>query len=135
MDNDIAENIVIYDWLSFTSKQHTPEQLIEALGLSYVPWVESKGARGYRSKKYFSSINIHYDGRDDVGVWGEMSGQGCRTFETLSKYFLYGNGWENLFHWIQTNGCKRILVLQSGQQVPIEDICDIEGELFSELGE
>lgn len=30
---------------------------------------------------------------------------------------------------------KRILVLRSGQQVPIEDICDIDGELFSALGE
>ena len=28
MDSNIAENIVLYDWLSFTSKTHTPEQLI-----------------------------------------------------------------------------------------------------------
>lgn len=100
------ENIVIYDWLSFTSKKHSPEQIIDALGLSHVPWVESKGARGYRSKKYFSSINIHYDGREDMGVWCEMSGQGCRTFETLSKHFLAGDGWADMFKWIHENGCK-----------------------------
>ena len=35
------ENIVLYDWLSFTSKNHTPEQLIEALGLTHCPWQET----------------------------------------------------------------------------------------------
>ncbi len=80
---------------------------MQALGLSGVPWVESKGARGYRSKKYFSSINIHYDGREDMGVWCEMSGQGCRTFETLSTLFDHGcDGWTKVFKWIQENGCK-----------------------------
>lgn len=100
------ENIVIYDWLSFTSKKHSPEQIIDALGLSHVPWVESKGARGYRSKKYFSSINIHYDGREDMGVWCEMTGQGCRTFETLSTRFSDGDSWVDMFKWIHENGCK-----------------------------
>ena len=84
MDSCVAENLVIYDWLSFTSKVHTPDQLIAALGLSHVPWTETKGARGYRDRKYFSCISIHYNGRADMGVWVEMSGQGCRTFESLS---------------------------------------------------
>ena len=98
MDNNINTNIVLYDWLSFTSKTHSPEQLIEALGLSHVPWVETKGARGYRDRKYFSCISIHYNGRDDMGVWVEMSGQGCRTFESLSKV-----GWDRLFQFIHEN--------------------------------
>ena len=34
MENNLQENVVIYDWLSFTTKQHTPEQVIETLGLS-----------------------------------------------------------------------------------------------------
>lgn len=78
------ENIVLYDWLSFTSKNHTPEQMIEALGLTHCPWQETKGAHGYRDRKYFSCISVHYNGREDMGVWVEMSGQGCRTFESLS---------------------------------------------------
>ena len=90
-----AENIVIYDWLSFTSKQHSPEELILALGLSDVPWSETKGARGYRDRLYFSCISVHYNGREDMGVWVEMSGQGCRTFESLSAV-----GWERLFSFI-----------------------------------
>lgn len=101
MDSSVAENLVIYDWLSFTSKVHTPDQLIAALGLSHVPWTETKGARGYRDRKYFSCISIHYNGRSDMGVWVEMSGQGCRTFESLSEV-----GWEGIFSFIRDNGLK-----------------------------
>ena len=35
MNANINENVVLYDWLSFTTKQHTPEEVIEALGLSH----------------------------------------------------------------------------------------------------
>lgn len=101
MSSSGAENIVLYDWLSFTSKNHTPEELIEALGLSHVNWTLTKGARGYRDRKYFSCISIHYNGRPDMGVWVEMSGQGCRTFESLSAV-----GWERLFSFIRENGLK-----------------------------
>lgn len=98
---DSEKDIVLYDWLSFTSKTHTPEELIAALGLSSCPWQEIKGAHGYRDRKYFSCISIHYNGRDDMGVWVEMSGQGCRTFETLSRV-----GWDALFSFIDTNHLK-----------------------------
>lgn len=101
MDSNVAENIVLYDWLSFTSKLHTPEELIDALGLSHVNWTITKGARGYQDRKYFSYISIHYNGRPDMGVWVEMSGQGCRTFESLSAV-----GWERLFSFIRENGLK-----------------------------
>ena len=97
----VAENIVLYDWLSFTSKNHTPDELIDALGLSHVNWTTTKGARGYQDRKYFSCISVHYNGRPDMGVWVEMSGQGCRTFETLSAV-----GWEKLFAFIRENGLK-----------------------------
>lgn len=97
----VAENLVLYDWLSFTSKLHTPDELIDALGLSHVPWTITKGARGYQDRKYFSCISIHYNGRPDMGVWVEMSGQGCRTFESMSAV-----GWDNLFVFIRENGLK-----------------------------
>ena len=98
---DSEKDIVLYDWLSFTSKTHAPEDLIAALGLSSCPWQEIKGAHGYRDRKYFSCISIHYNGREDMGVWVEMSGQGCRTFETLSRV-----GWDALFSFIDTNHLK-----------------------------
>ena len=98
---DGKENIVLYDWLSFTSKKHTPEEMIAALGLGHCPWQDTKGAHGYLDRKYFSCISIHYNGRADMGVWVELSGQGCRTFETLSD-----RGWADLFQWIDTQQLK-----------------------------
>lgn len=98
MDSAAAENIVIYDWLSFTSKKHFPDELIKALGLEHCPWSETRGARGYQDRKYFSCISIHYNGRSDMGVWVEMSGQGCRTFESLSTI-----DWNDLFKFINDN--------------------------------
>ena len=50
MDSKEQKNIVLYDWLSFTSKQHTPEEIIQALGLEKCPWSETKGARGYMDR-------------------------------------------------------------------------------------
>ena len=67
MDSNINENVVVYDWLSFTSKKHTPQELIEALGLSDCLWTEVTGARGYRQRLYFDHISVHYDGLEDMG--------------------------------------------------------------------
>lgn len=104
MDSKQAENLVLYDWFSFTSKKHSPEQLMQALGLTHVPWSEAKGARGYQDRKYFSAISIHYNGRDDMGVWVEMSGQGCRTFESLSTLSEDNEQkWASLFSFIREN--------------------------------
>ena len=100
MDSNLHENVVIYDWLSFTSKVHTPEELIAALGLSECPRSDIPGAHGYMDRKYFGHISIHYNGREDMGVWCEMSGQGCRMFEDLSTL---PHKWENLFAFIFDN--------------------------------
>lgn len=107
MESSIAENIVLYDWLSFTSKQHSPEDLIAALGMSHCPWQVTKGARGYQDRKYFSCISIHYNGREDMGVWVELSGQGCRTFETLSDLaYDPAEKWCKLFAFIRHQQLK-----------------------------
>lgn len=98
MENNIKENVILYDWLSFTSKFHSPEELIEALGLSHCPWTVITGAHGYRDRLYFGNISVHYNGREDMGVWVEMSGQGCRNFEDLS--ILEGDKWKTIFKFI-----------------------------------
>lgn len=100
MNSNIQENVVIYDWFSFTSKVHTPEELIEALGLSHCSWSDITGAHGYRDRKYFGHISVHYNGREDMGVWCEMSGQGCRMFEDLTTL---PNKWDSLFSFVFSN--------------------------------
>ena len=53
---------------------------------------------GYLDRITFGGVNIHFNGREDMGVWLEMSGQGCRTFET------FGNGdYEQLFDYVLEN--------------------------------
>lgn len=57
---------------------------MELLGLEKCSWeLMEKGAHGYRSRLYYDHISIHFNGREDMGVWCELSGQGCRVFETL----------------------------------------------------
>jgi len=76
------ENTILIDWFSMTSKIHSPENFIQLLGLQDVVWEETKGAQGYQCRLYYDHISIHYNGREDMGIWLEMSGQGCRVFET-----------------------------------------------------
>lgn len=92
-------DIILYDWLSFTTKRSDPYYIVDLLGLKHVPWETIKGARGYKDRLYFNCISIHFNGRDDMGVWCELSGQGCRAFETLSTL---ENKWEDLFSQILT---------------------------------
>lgn len=76
------ENLILIDWFSMTSKIHSPENFIALLGLEDYLWEETKGANGYQSRLYYDHISIHYNGREDMGIWLEMSGQGCRVFES-----------------------------------------------------
>lgn len=100
---EVTTNLILYDWLSFTSKKHSPRQLISALGLDDVPWETVKGAQGYKDRMYFGSISIHYNGRADMGVWVELTGQGCRTFESLSTL---SDCWKDIFWFVFANDLK-----------------------------
>lgn len=92
------DDLILYDWLSFTSKRSNPYYIADLLGLKDIPWQTTKGAHGYQLRLYFNCISIHFSGRDDMGVWCEMSGQGCRAFESLSTL---PNKWDDLFAAIQ----------------------------------
>ena len=80
------QNYIIYDFLTFTSKIHSQLSIIDLLGMQDCKFENLKGFYGYRDRLYYNGVSIHYNGRDDMGVCVELSGQGCRTFET------FGNG-------------------------------------------
>lgn len=87
-----TDNKILIDWLSFTSKIHSPESIIDMLGLIGCKFTETYGMQGYQDRLIFGGISIHYNSRRNEGVWVEMSGQGCRAFETYCNYndgFLY----------------------------------------------
>lgn len=89
IENLNTENKFLVDWLSFTSKIHSPESIIDFLGLNRIIFEEIYGCQGYHNRKYFDGINIHYNSERNEGIWLEMSGQGCRNFETYSNLSFY----------------------------------------------
>jgi len=75
------ENIILIDWFSFSVKDMDYVALISWLGLSDVDWQPKGGRRGYSFSKRFGKIWIMYDGREDMGVCVEMSGQALIGYE------------------------------------------------------
>lgn len=100
---EIQENVVLYDWLTFTSKKHDPWQLVEILGLGHCQWINRVGRYSYKEGIYFGHIGIYYDGQEDMGVCVEMSGQGCREFESYSEM---SGKWDDLFRFILQNDLR-----------------------------
>lgn len=87
-----TDNKILIDWLSFTSKEHSVSSMIDMLGLTGCKFTETYGMQGYQNRMMFDGISIHYNSCRCEGVWVEMSGQGCRAFETYCEYedgFLY----------------------------------------------
>ena len=83
----MSDNIILVDWFSFTLHNNmTIEQVKDFLGLGTAcSWLERSGHYGYKQAHYCGGICIMWDGfGDDMGVCVEMSGQGCRQFETSS---------------------------------------------------
>lgn len=91
----------LVDWVSATfSAQTPPEMVCEKIGLPYGLFVQmDRGALGYRKQLRFGHISIYYDGNPGMGVHLEMSGQGCREYESLSRV-----GWDYLFELILQHG-------------------------------
>lgn len=86
------DNLILFDWFSFTAKHHNAESLItKVLGMDISIFEPTYGVRGYKDRLYYDGININFSSEREE-VWCEMSGQGCRSFET----FGHGN-WTSLF--------------------------------------
>lgn len=76
------ENCIIYDWLTFTVKEMTEKDILSNFFLDDVSWVLRSGKNGYKSAYFFGGMWVMFDGRNDMGVCVELSGQGCRQYET-----------------------------------------------------
>lgn len=87
----LDENSILIDWFSGTTKLYNAATLIQYLGLDFANFEPLAGFYGYRERLYFGGISIHFDKRgeedsDEKSVLLEMSGQGCRQFETSSTF-------------------------------------------------
>lgn len=97
----IEDNIFLIDWLTVVYHGCTLEDVKESLGMnkSSIPWQEEEKFRnGYPLQCYWNGITISYGADDpryskdptkvrtDMGICLNLSGTGCRAFET------YGHG-------------------------------------------
>lgn len=85
----MSENIILVDWFTFTLKETDLHSVIDWLGLHSIDWVDCKGHYGYSSAKLYGGMWILFDGRDDMGICVEFSGQGCRQYETSGNRPLH----------------------------------------------
>ena len=94
------ENALLYDWLTVSFKDVDFQDLIYFLGLHEKPWRERSTRLFYEKRIEFDGISVHYSSEFDVthnkGCCLEMSGQGCRDFETFSDC-----SWSELFDFIK----------------------------------
>lgn len=98
-------NRLIYDWVSFSTRIHKPDEIMALIGMTDCPWEVLTSGNGYTHRHYFGGVSISFCEGDMSHVGGfyllDMSGQGCRTFET------YGNGnYDNLFKLVQNEQGK-----------------------------
>lgn len=91
--------MLLYDWVSVVFKSYTVEQIISLLGLDEINFESIYGFYGYADRLYYDGIGILYNPHSaDMGILLEMSGQGCRVFETM------GTGdYDGLFQLVADN--------------------------------
>lgn len=78
------DNCILIDWLAFTLKEFELEEVFDVLGFQRDDFISRSGHYGYRQALFCSGIWVLYDGQPNMGICVEMSGQGCRYFETIS---------------------------------------------------
>lgn len=83
------ENQVVIDWFAFTVKKNDPYEVCDMLGLKRGLFTElERGGMGYKKRIMFGHITIYFDGSENMGCHVEMSGQGCREYETSNHSWL-----------------------------------------------
>lgn len=75
------------DWLQVTFKiVQDPQKIIEIMGLDLNDFSDvDHGLYGYSRQYRMGNISVMYAGSPDMGTHVQMTGQGCREFETYSS--------------------------------------------------
>ncbi|SFF49449.1 phage replication initiation protein [Paenibacillus algorifonticola] len=96
--------IVLVDWASFTLKGLTLTQVFELIGIPESEFVDlPRGLHFYAKQKICGDIRVLWESTTgmDLGIHVQMSGQGCREYETF-----YNGDWYELFAKVINNGGK-----------------------------
>lgn len=78
----------LVDWLQVTLFDvRNKEQVVQILNMKNAHFTKSdSGKYGYTKSYRSKHIAIYYGGSDDMGYHLEMSGQGCREYELVTRY-------------------------------------------------
>lgn len=84
----------LVDWVSVTFRNvEKPQKIIDFLGIKRDKFKKVEhGKFGYKSQLRFGHIGIYFDGKEDMGVFLDISGQGCREYEAMDLL-----NWSQLF--------------------------------------
>lgn len=81
-------NKFLIDWFAFTSPIHSPQSIMEFIGCEHLKFIDAqRGWYFYKNRIFNDGISILSNNSNisTPGIMVEMSGQGCRNFETHSK--------------------------------------------------
>lgn len=83
MQEDRSGLTCLIDWVQFTVKTLTLKEVYSLLGMYESEFVDMpRGLYGYPMQKACGDIRILYGGGENMGIHVQLSGQGCREFET-----------------------------------------------------
>lgn len=96
MDCNFTTNKILFDYFSFTIKDIQAEDIITMLGLDGIVFTDTYGSKGYQHRYYYDGVSIMFGGREEV--WCEMTGQGCRVYESYGNNDWLGLSYQILFN-------------------------------------
>lgn len=83
------ENRCIIDWFAFTIRKTDPYEIVDMMGFKRGLFTElDRGGMGYKKRLQYGHLTVFFDGPENMGVHVEMSGQGCREFETSNHSWI-----------------------------------------------
>ncbi len=98
-NNRVSKDFIcLIDWLSFTIKKNIPIDYIisDFLKMKNDDFIElDRGNYGYKRQIENGNVRIYFEGKEDMGIHIQLSGQGCRQVEET----LQGD-WLTLFRKI-----------------------------------
>lgn len=95
------ENVFLVDWLTFVVRGSSLDNVKSLLGLwdssmgGSCHWEELGGCNGYPQSIWFNGIRLLYGASDEMGICVQMSGSGCRAYETFGA-----QDWNKLFSFL-----------------------------------
>lgn len=90
------ENLILFDWLTFSIKTDDLDFVLDLLGMKSCPWEQiDRYMDGYPHRKFFGGVSVMYGATVEMGICVNMSGQGCRSYESYGK-----NDWLGLIRTI-----------------------------------